>query len=105
MSMPKTGCNWSDGTAEPTPSSGNSPIGYFAASFLRPLNTAECRSIQRKRKAAANWENELDEISPISERNRGYLFARLSAFLGIFTPNLHIGRTCWHPMNREQTFC
>ena len=23
MSMPKTGCNWSDGTAEPTPSSGN----------------------------------------------------------------------------------
>lgn len=34
--------------------SGSRPIGYFAASFLRPLKTAECRSIQRKRKAAAN---------------------------------------------------
>ena len=85
--------------------SGNSPIGYFAASFLRPLNTAECRSIQRKRKAAANWENELDEISPISERNRGYLFVHLPAILDIFNPNLHIGRTRRRPMNREQAFC
>lgn len=25
VSMPKTGCNWNDGTAEPTPSSGNDP--------------------------------------------------------------------------------
>ena len=24
--MPKTGCNWSDGTAEPTPSSGSNGI-------------------------------------------------------------------------------
>lgn len=31
VSMPKTGCNWNDGTAEPTPSSGNNvhTFGYF----------------------------------------------------------------------------
>ena len=28
VSMPKTGCNWNDGTAEPTPSSGNNRAHY-----------------------------------------------------------------------------
>ena len=29
VSMPKTGCNWNDGTAEPTPSSGNRKFGSY----------------------------------------------------------------------------
>ena len=39
VSMPKTGCNWSDGTAEPTPSSG------IRVSNMRRIDSAPTRDI------------------------------------------------------------